>query len=96
MYQYKAKLVRVVDGDTVDAEIDLGFDVWVKKRIRLAGIDAYESRTRDKEEKVKGLLAKARLQDILTDHKDEFIVASTEVGKYGRCLGYIFVGDDFW
>ena len=62
MYKYKAKVIRVIDGDTLDAMIDLGFDTWVKKRIRLAGIDAYESRTRDKEEKKKGLAAKARLK----------------------------------
>ena len=55
MYEYNAKLIRVIDGDTVDASIDLGFDVWVKKRIRLHGIDAPESRTRDLEEK-KGVL----------------------------------------
>ena len=94
MYQYKAKLIRVVDGDTLDAEIDLGFDVWVKKRIRLADINAWESRTRDKEEKAKGLRAKEWLQDALLNHDNEFVVVSTEVGKYGRCLGHIFVGDD--
>ena len=60
MYTYKAKVTRVVDGDTVDALIDLGFDTHVKKRIRLYGMDAWESRTRNKEEKVKGLAAKAR------------------------------------
>jgi|TARA_Y100000310_G_scaffold28089_1_gene26737 micrococcal nuclease len=94
MYQYKAKLIRVVDGDTVDAEIDLGFDVWVKKRIRLADINAWESRTRDKEVKAKGLRAKEWLQGELLNHDNEFVVVSTEVGKYGRCLGHIFVGDD--
>ena len=49
MYSYTAKLIKVIDGDTIDAMIDLGFNVWIKKRIRLAGINAYESRTRDKE-----------------------------------------------
>ena len=53
--EYSAKLLRVVDGDTADAMIDLGFDIWVKKRIRFYGVDDWESRTRDKEEKVKGL-----------------------------------------
>ena len=67
MYTYKAKVTRVVDGDTVDALIDLGFDTHVKKRIRLWGMDAWESRTRDKEEKVKGLAAKARLKEILKE-----------------------------
>ena len=56
---YSAKLVRVVDGDTCDAMIDLGFNVWVKNRVRFIGVDAWESRTRNKEEKVKGLAAKA-------------------------------------
>ena len=58
MYHYKAVLVRVIDGDTIDVDIDLGFDVWLKKqRVRLAGIDATESRTRNKAEKVLGLAA---------------------------------------
>ena len=51
MYQYKARLLRVVDGDTVDAMIDLGFNVWIKQRIRLYGVDTWECRTRDKAEK---------------------------------------------
>ena len=55
---YSCKLVRVVDGDTCDALIDLGFDVWIKSRIRFYGVDTWESRTRNKEEKVKGLAAK--------------------------------------
>ena len=61
VYQYKAELLRIVDGDTLDALIDIGFDVFVKKRIRLFGMDTWESRTRDLEEKAKGLAAKARL-----------------------------------
>ena len=76
MYTYKAILDRVVDGDTVDALIDLGFDTHVKKRIRLYGMDAWESRTRDKEEKVKGLAAKARLIQILNENNNEFILVS--------------------
>ena len=67
MYTYKAKLDRVVDGDTVDAYIDLGFDISVHKRIRLAGIDSPESRTRDLEEKARGLASKDRLIDLLKD-----------------------------
>ena len=59
-YFYECKLLRVVDGDTIDALIDVGFDIWVKKRIRYMGIDTWESRTRDKAEKAKGLYAKAR------------------------------------
>ena len=67
MYVYKAKLDRVVDGDTVDANIDLGFDISINKRIRLAGIDTPETRTRNKEEKVKGLASKSRLIELLKD-----------------------------
>ena len=61
---YSCKLVRVVDGDTCDAMIDLGFDVWVKSRIRFFGVDTWESRTRDLAEKEKGLAAKAYVKDL--------------------------------
>jgi len=90
MYTYKIKLERVVDGDTVDADIDLGFDVSVKKRIRLQGINAPESRTRDLEEKARGLAAKDRLKAILEGAK-EIQLCSHGVGKYGRCLGELHV-----
>ncbi len=91
-YEYSAKLVRVVDGDTCDALIDLGFDTWVKKRIRFKGVDAWESRTRDKEEKVKGLAAKAYVKDLLENSDDgKFALRSHGVGKYGRVLGELFV-----
>ena len=59
-YNYRAKLIKVVDGDTIDALIDVGFDIWIKKRIRYKGIDTWESRTRNLEEKALGLKAKAR------------------------------------
>ena len=94
MYTYKAKVTRVVDGDTVDALIDLGFDTHVKKRIRLYGMDAWESRTRNKEEKVKGLAAKARLKEILKETNNEFILVSYGVGKFGRCLVELFLTMD--
>ena len=74
MYQYKAKLVRVVDGDTVDAMIDCGFSTFKKERIRLYGIDAPESRTRDKEEKKRGLASKARLKELNKEGQNECIV----------------------
>jgi micrococcal nuclease len=90
MYKYNAKLIRVVDGDTVDALIDLGFDVWVKKRIRLYGINAPETRTRDLEEKKAGKVTKARLEALLEQHEGIFILESHGVGKYGRCLGTLF------
>ena len=94
MYTYKATLLRVVDGDTVDALIDLGFGTHVKKRIRLYGMDAWESRTRDLNEKAKGLAAKARLIEILIDNNNEFILVSHGVGKFGRCLGELFLTMD--
>ena len=91
-YEYSAKLVRVVDGDTCDALIDLGFDTWVKKRIRFKGVDTWECRTRDKEEKVKGLAAKAFTKDLLENSDDgKFALRSHGVGKYGRVLGELFV-----
>ena len=91
-YNYSAKLVRVVDGDTADAMIDLGFNVWVKKRIRFYGVDTWECRTRNKEEKVKGLAAKAYVKDLLENSdKGKFKIVSHGVGKYGRCLGELFV-----
>tara|TARA_R110000824_G_scaffold48269_1_gene136481 strand:- start:388 stop:756 length:369 start_codon:yes stop_codon:yes gene_type:complete len=90
MYTYKIKLDRVVDGDTIDAYIDLGFDVSIKKRIRFMGIDTPESRTRDLEEKARGLAAKDRLKAIL-EGADDIQLCSHGVGKYGRCLGELHV-----
>ena len=91
MYKYNAKLERVVDGDTVDALVDLGVDTWKKVRIRMMGMNAPESRTRDLEEKKKGLAAKDRLIELLGD--GTFILQSHGVGKYGRCLGTLWVED---
>ena len=93
MFIYNAKCLRVVDGDTVDATVDLGFDTWKKIRIRLVGINTPETRTRDLEEKAKGLAAKNFLIDLLKKHNNEFILHSQGVGKYGRCLGNLFLGD---
>jgi len=92
MYEYNATVLRVVDGDTCDAMIDLGFNTWVKKRIRFMGVDTWECRTRDLEEKKKGLEAKAFVKDLL-ENSDEgkFSVKSHGVGKYGRVLGELFV-----
>ncbi len=91
MYKYNAKLDRVVDGDTVDALVDLGFNTWKKVRIRMVGMNAPESRTRDLEEKARGIAAKIRLEELL--EKRSFILESQGVGKYGRCLGIIFVNE---
>ena len=90
MYTYKIKLDRVVDGDTIDAEIDLGFDIKVKKRVRFMGINAPESRTKDLEEKAKGLAAKDRVKQLL-DGCDNIQLKSHGIGKFGRCLGEIMI-----
>ena len=93
MYEYRTKVVRVVDGDTVDVDIDLGFGVWLRKsRIRLYGIDTPESRTRDKGEKKFGLLAKDFLVEKLGDSP---ILKTTKdgKGKFGRILGEFLVDD---
>ena len=95
-YIYRGKLERVVDGDTVDALIDVGFDIWVKKRIRYKGLDAWESRTRNLDEKKKGLAAKARNKELLEKVSAKpgyFRLKSYGVGKYGRVLGEIFILD---
>ena len=91
MYEYNAKLDRVIDGDTVDAMIDLGFSTWVHKRIRLEGIDAPETRTRDLDEKAQGFATKERLEGLLEAASGMFVLQSHGVGKYGRCLGTIFI-----
>ena len=90
MYEYKIKLDRVVDGDTVDAHIDLGFDVSTKKRIRFMGINTPESRTRDLEEKARGLAAKDRVKALL-DGCENITLKSHGIGKFGRCLGEIML-----
>ena len=95
-YIYRGKLERVVDGDTIDALIDVGFDIWIKKRIRYSGIDTWESRTRNLEEKKLGLAAKARNKELLEEISSKsgyFRLKSHGVGKYGRVLGEIFIED---
>lgn len=86
MYVYNIEVIRVIDGDTIDASIDLGFDVKIKKRIRFMGINTPESRTRDLEEtRPSGQQRVAELLDTAT----EVQVVSHGVGKFGRCLGEI-------
>jgi micrococcal nuclease len=97
MYTYKVKqLLKVLDGDTIDVQIDLGFDISVTKRVRLAGIDTPESRTRDVMEKAFGLESKARLKQIL--ESAETIVIKTEkpdsTEKFGRVLGWLHVDSE--
>ena len=91
---------RVLDGDTIDVTIDLGFDLYKKERVRVAGVDTPEKRTRDKEEKELGLDATAWLKEKLDGalRGDDELIIRTElvggVGKYGRLLGWLYVGDD--
>ncbi len=90
MYTYFVSSIdRVVDGDTVDVIIDLGFDLTKKERVRLAGIDTPESRTRDLEEKAMGLEAKDHLTGML-EGADKLIVRTEKEGKYGRMLGWFY------
>ena len=91
MFEYNATVTKVVDGDTIDAMVDLGFGTWKKVRIRMHGINAPESRTRNLEEKKKGLAAKARLIEMLEENEKHFILISHGVGKFGRCLGEIYI-----
>ena len=91
---------RVVDGDTIDVTIDLGFDLYKKERVRVAGVDTPEKRTRDLEEKALGLDAtnwmKKNLEDTI-DGDDELTIRTElkgGVGKYGRLLGWLYIGDD--
>ena len=90
MYIYNIELLRVVDGDTIDAKIDLGFDVSIKKRVRFLGVDTPESRTRDLEEKKRGLAAKDRVQELL-EGCTKIQLTSHGVGKFGRCLGELYI-----
>jgi len=95
MYDYNCELIRVVDGDTVDLNVNLGFDIWVKKRVRLYGIDAPESRTRDLEEKKMGIAATLALKELLDDainfHNGTIRLESKiyERDKFGRVLGVL-------
>ena len=94
------KIDRVVDGDTIDVTIDLGFDLYKKERVRVAGVDTPEKRTRNLEEKELGIDAtnwlKKELEDVLAG--DDELIVRTElhggVGKYGRLLGWLYVGDE--
>ena len=89
MFEYNCTIVKVIDGDTVDVDIDLGFGVWLKKqRIRLYGIDTPESRTRDLEEKKYGLIAKAFvLAHLPLGSTRTLTTVQDKTGKYGRILG---------
>jgi len=87
MYEYNCEVTRIVDGDTVDVIIDLGFDISYKSRVRLYGIDTPESRTRDKDEKVRGLMSKQYLVDELSKGQVVIKTYKDKKGKFGRVLG---------
>lgn len=92
-YTYSIKeLVKIVDGDTIDVILDLGFHIYIKKRIRLHGINTPECRTRDLEEKRRGLAAKERLIELCGDELGEpnLVLKCHGLGKYGRVLGEVF------
>jgi micrococcal nuclease len=91
MYEYNCKVKRVVDGDTVDVVIDLGFDIHFATRVRLYGMDTPESRTRNKDEKVRGLMSKDFLKEWM--EKDDVIIRTRKdkKGKFGRVLGEMLV-----
>ena len=93
MYEYGCKVTRVVDGDTIDVDLDLGFDIIYKCRVRLYGIDTPESRTRNKDEKVRGKLAAKFLQDAISN--GENVILQTQLkdskGKFGRVLASVLV-----
>jgi len=98
MYEYRVHIIKIVDGDTVDVDIDLGFGIWLRnERVRIMGIDTPESRTSDKVEKIFGLAAKNRLKELL----GKTAILQTQVskngedlkGKFGRILGDFVAGD---
>jgi micrococcal nuclease len=93
MYEYKCKVTRVVDGDTVDVVLDLGFSINYNDRVRLMGIDTPESRTRNLKEKALGLASKARLKELCTVNKGNIVLQTSKEGKgkFGRILGSLYV-----
>jgi len=97
MYEYRVKKVlKIVDGDTIDVDIDLGFNVSFTQRVRLAGIDTPESRTTDLKEKALGLESKEYLKNLL-DTAQEIVIQTEKPDsseKYGRILGWLFINDD--
>lgn len=91
MYTYHSKLIRVIDGDSLVAMVDLGFNIWKKTHIRLYGIDTPEIRTKDKEEKHKGKEVKNKVIELLENNDNEFTLVSMSRDKFGRSLGEIYL-----
>ena len=93
MFEYKVKITNVVDGDTVDVDIDLGFKMWLRgERVRLMGIDTPESRTSNKQEKILGKASKEKLKSLCKSNKGNIVLRTSKEGKgkFGRILGYLF------
>ena len=93
MYEYFCKIQRVVDGDTVDISVNLGFDIWHNARVRMMGRDTPESRTRNLEEKALGLASKARLKELLKGKKIKIVCSKEGKGKFGRILADVHTID---
>ena len=95
MYEYRCKILRVVDGDTVDVDIDMGFGIWLhKERVRLYGMDTPESRTKDLEEKKYGLLAKEQIKSFMPiGSMQTLVTVKDKIGKFGRILGKFLIYD---
>ena len=91
MYEYFCKVERVVDGDTIDVNIDLGFDIHHSARVRMMGIDTPESRTRNLAEKALGLASKARLKEMLKGQKVKLLTSKEGKGKFGRVLADVII-----
>ena len=94
MYQYKIKkITRIIDGDTIDIDIDLGFNLTITHRVRLKGINAAETRTKDLEEKAEGIKARLWLEKELA-REGEWIIETHKEDKYGRILGTLYLSGD--
>ena len=93
MFEYFCKVNRVVDGDTIDVTVDLGFDIPQSARVRMMGIDTPESRTRNLEEKALGLASKARLKELLKGKKVKIETSKEGKGKFGRILADVITID---
>ena len=92
LYFYNAEVTRIVDGDTIDVIIDLGFNIWIKERLRLYGLNTPETRTTDAEEKEKGLKAKKYVENQINSNSGMVQIQSFGKGKYGRVLAEVWVG----
>jgi micrococcal nuclease len=90
MYTYSAQVTKIIDGDTIEIDLDLGFGVWYRnQRVRLNGIDTPESRTKDKDEKIRGELSKSKLKELIEEKRVKITTAIDPDDKFGRILGVI-------